>query len=85
MPDMKRVEENKQRFANMSDGELISEMAQWRADSDPHVAIQLLLHERKVAADNERTKIETRRFHYFFWPALVGAITGVLSLIQCSG
>lgn len=81
MPDMDKVERYKKDYAHMSDAELINQMHAWLPHSDMHLAAKLLLHERQSASAQSKEKLETRRFHWFFWPALLAAVASIASLI----
>ena len=81
MPDMEKVECFKNDYAHMSDAELINQMHAWVPHSDMHLAAKLLLHERQEASSKNRERLETRRFHWFFWPALIAAVASVISLL----
>lgn len=81
MPDMEKVERYKKEYAHMSEAELTNQMHAWVPHSDMHLAAKLLLQERREAADRAKASLETRRFHWSFWPALVAAVASVTSLI----
>ena len=80
MADMSQVEFHKKAFASMTDAQLINQMHQWAPYSEMHIAAKLLLEERQRAASAGKEQVETRRFHWFFWPALIAAIASVMSL-----
>lgn len=80
MADMEKIERLKKDFAQKSDAELINEMHQWREFAEMHIAAKLVLQERKNSALKAKEGLETRRFHWFFWPALIAALASIASL-----
>lgn len=68
-----QIEAFRHQFEKLTDSQLLHEAVRFVPDAAQSVAAQQLLHERREAR-------EKKRFHWYFWPAVVAAIAGALSL-----
>jgi cytoskeletal protein RodZ len=61
MPDKEQVDGYRKAYLNMTNSELIHEMASWLPHAPQHVAARQLLEERRLAAEQRRENIEQAR------------------------